>query len=220
MMDLFSIFDPSSSLNLPLNWIMLMIPLLSTPLIFWASPSMTKFIWLKLMFLLYKEFKLTINLKSNNKNMVICLTIFSFSLFSNSLSMMPYVFTSTTHLSLTLMVSLSLWLSFMTFGWFKNTTHMLSHLIPLGTPLPLMPFMIYIELISNLIRPITLSVRLTANMIAGQLLLSLLSSPSNSLIFVSSIVFMQMLIMLESSVSFIQSYVMTVLISLYSNEVN
>ena len=62
------------------------------------------------------------------------------------------------------------------YAWIKETTNALAHLVPLGTPAPLMPFMVVIEVIRNLIRPITLSVRLAANMIAGHLLLTLLGA--------------------------------------------
>jgi F0F1-type ATP synthase membrane subunit a len=59
----------------------------------------------------------------------------------------------------------------------KELRGFLAHLVPLGTPYPLMPLMVFIELIRGLIRPLTLRVRLVANIVAGHLLMVLLSSP-------------------------------------------
>lgn len=99
---------------------------------------------------------------------------------------------------------------------------MLAHLVPLGTPTVLIPFMVLIETISNVIRPGTLAVRLAANMIAGHLLLVLLG---NQGVVVSSyilgiLLFVQILLLtLESAVAVIQAYVFAVLSTLYSREV-
>lgn len=100
---------------------------------------------------------------------------------------------------------------------------MFAHLVPQGTPSVLIPFMVCIETIRNIIRPGTLAVRLAANMIAGHLLLTLLGNTGNSLSFylVSLLVVAQIaLLVLESAVAIIQSYVFAVLRTLYSREVN
>jgi F-type H+-transporting ATPase subunit a len=100
---------------------------------------------------------------------------------------------------------------------------MFGHLVPQGTPRVLMPFIVCIETISNIIRPGTLAVRLTANMIAGHLLLTLIGNTGNSLstLLVSFLVIAQIaLLTLESAVAIIQSYVFAVLSTLYSREVN
>src|SRR5436190_5490355 len=98
-----------------------------------------------------------------------------------------------------------------------------SHLTPQGTPTILMPFIVIIESISLLIRPITLAVRLTANIIAGHLLLSLLGSSGlniNNLLLLLIIIFSQLLLLiLEISVSIIQAYVFSILSTLYRREI-
>jgi F-type H+-transporting ATPase subunit a len=100
---------------------------------------------------------------------------------------------------------------------------MLAHIVPLGTPGVLIPFIVLIETIRNVIRPGTLAVRLTANIIAGHLLLVLLGNqgPSSSsriiLILISTQI---LLLMLERAVALIQSYVFAVLTTLYSREVS
>lgn len=99
---------------------------------------------------------------------------------------------------------------------------MLAHLVPLGTPPVLIPFMVLIETVSNVIRPGTLAVRLAANMIAGHLLLVLLGNqgPSLSSSLLRILLVTQILLLtLEGAVAIIQSYVFAVLATLYSREV-
>ncbi|RCK67898.1 ATP synthase F0 subunit A [Desertihabitans brevis] len=105
----------------------------------------------------------------------------------------------------------------------NNTQHIFAHLVPQGTPAVLIPFIVCIETISNIIRPGTLAVRLTANIIAGHLLLTLLGNtgPSMSTILLRVLIITQIaLLVLESAVAIIQSYVFAVLSTLYSREVN
>jgi len=99
---------------------------------------------------------------------------------------------------------------------------MFAHLVPQGTPSALIPFIVLIETIRNVIRPGTLAVRLAANMIAGHLLLTLLGStgPSLSTSILSLLIIAQILLLiLESAVAIIQSYVFAVLRTLYAREV-
>lgn len=99
---------------------------------------------------------------------------------------------------------------------------MFAHIVPQGTPFILIPFIVLIESIRNIIRPGTLAIRLSANIIAGHLLLTLLGNTGNSLstIFVSFLIFSQLLLLtLESAVAIIQSYVFTILSTLYSREI-
>nr|WNU00249.1 ATP synthase subunit 6 [Phyllotreta armoraciae] len=223
MMNLFSSFDPSTNLNISLNWLSMTIMLIITPPLFWLIPSRFNLLWMKIITTLHKEFKI---LMSNNKTQggsLIFISLFSLILMSNFFGLFPYIFTSTSHMTLTLSLSLPIWMSFMLYGWLNNSIHMLSHLIPQGTPPILMPFMVCIETISNLIRPGTLAIRLSANMIAGHLLLTLLGNtgPSMSLLMLNLLIMTQILLLtLESAVAIIQSYVFAVLSTLYSKEVN
>jgi len=95
-------------------------------------------------------------------------------------------------------------------------------MVPSGTPGALMPFMVLIETIRNLIRPITLSVRLIANIVAGHLLITLLGNQTaiaSNIILARLIVTQILLLTLETAVAIIQSYVFAVLSTLYSREV-
>nr|QJS34740.1 ATP synthase F0 subunit 6 [Lucanus chengyuani] len=221
MMNLFSSFDPSTSLKLPMNWLSAIIGLLIIPLTFWLIPSRPMMLWDKTIQILHKEFKNLIGPMSKGSTLMF-ISLFSLIMYNNFLGLFPYIFTSTSHLILTLSLALPLWLSFMVFGWLNNTIHMLAHLVPQGTPSVLMPFMVCIETTSNMIRPGTLAVRLAANMIAGHLLLTLLGSigPTISIYFTSMLFMVQMLLLtLEGAVTIIQSYVFAVLSTLYSSEV-
>nr|UYB77579.1 ATP synthase F0 subunit 6 [Philonthus lomatus] len=221
MTNLFSSFDPSSSL-LSMNWLSTMLGILFLPSMFWMIPSRWNFMWIKIMMTLHNEFKILLS-NSIKGSTLIFISLFSFIMLNNFLGLFPYIFTSTSHLILTLGLALPLWMSFMIYGWINNTTHMFAHLVPQGTPPVLMPFMVCIETISNVIRPGTLAVRLAANMIAGHLLLTLLGNtgPSMSMILLNVLIFTQILLLiLESAVAIIQSYVFAVLSTLYSSEVN
>nr|QUB02912.1 ATP synthase F0 subunit 6 [Polypedilum unifascium] len=223
MMNLFSIFDPSTNIfNLSLNWMSSMLGILFFPMIFWFLPSRLNLFWNKIFSTLHKEFKMLIGPYSFSGTTFMFISLFTFILFNNFLGLFPYIFTSTSHMTITLSLALPLWLSFMLFGWINNTNHMFAHLVPQGTPPVLMPFMVLIETISNVIRPGTLAVRLSANMIAGHLLLTLLGNTGNSLsmIFMSLLIVTQLLLLiLESAVAIIQSYVFTILSTLYSSEI-
>uniref|UniRef100_UPI00315C59C9 ATP synthase F0 subunit 6 n=1 Tax=Simulium guiyangense TaxID=3123427 RepID=UPI00315C59C9 len=224
MTNLFSVFDPSTTiLNLSLNWLSTFLGLLLIPASFWLIPTRFQFLWNSILLTLHKEFKTLLGPMGHNGSSFIFISLFSMIVFNNFLGLFPYIFTSTSHLTLTLGLALPLWLSFMIYGWINHTQHMFAHLVPQGTPAVLMPFMVCIETISNIIRPGTLAVRLAANMIAGHLLLTLLGNtgPSLSYIMVSLLIGAQIaLLVLESAVAIIQSYVFAVLSTLYSSEVN
>nr|YP_010372428.1 ATP synthase F0 subunit 6 [Dryomyza anilis]UPA56141.1 ATP synthase F0 subunit 6 [Dryomyza anilis] len=224
MTNLFSVFDPSSSIfNLSLNWMSTFIGILMIPSMYWFMPSRYHIFWNKILLTLHNEFKTLLGPTGHNGSTFIFVSLFSMILFNNFMGLFPYIFTSTSHLTLTLTLALPLWLCFMIYGWLNHTQHMFAHLVPQGTPAVLMPFMVCIETISNIIRPGTLAVRLAANMIAGHLLLTLLGNtgPSLSYMIASLLLMAQIaLLVLESAVAIIQSYVFAVLSTLYSSEVN
>lgn len=222
--NLFSIFDPSTTLfNLSLNWLRTFIGLILIPYTFWFIPSRINYIWNNILIILFKEFKTLLGHSSKNGCSFIFISLFSLILFNNFLGLFPYIFTRTSHLTMTLSLALPLWLSFMFYGWLNNTQHILAHLVPQGTPNALIPFIVCIETIRNVIRPGTLAVRLTANIIAGHLLLTLIGNTGNSLsIFLLTFLVLRQiaLLILEFAVAIIQSYVFAVLSTLYSREVN
>nr|ALO77587.1 ATP synthase F0 subunit 6 [Scraptia sp. SCR01] len=221
MMNLFSSFDPSTNWNSSLNWTSSLLSLLIIPSMFWLIPSRLNFLWYKIIFTLHLEFKNLLGNKMKGMTLLF-ISLFSFILFNNFLGLFPYIFTSSSHMVMTLTLALPLWLTFMIFGWINNTMHMFAHLVPQGTPPVLMPFMVCIETISNVIRPGTLAIRLSANMIAGHLLMTLLGNTGSSLsiLMINFLIIIQLLLLLlETAVAIIQSYVFAILSTLYSSEV-
>nr|QYF07863.1 ATP synthase F0 subunit 6 [Stigmatomma silvestrii] len=220
MTNMFSIFDPSTSLNFSFNWLSMLIILILIPFQFWLIPSRFTMFWKMILFTIMNEFKMLINYSYSN--LIIFLSLFSFILINNFMGLFPYIFTSSSHMSFCMTLSLTMWLGMMTYGWFNFLNDMFSHLTPSGTPNLLMPFMVLIESISLIIRPITLSIRLTANMIAGHLLLSLLGSSGQHIninLFMFLMISQILLMILEIAVSLIQSYVFSILSTLYSSEI-
>ena len=149
------------------------------------------------------------------------LTFFFFILLVNFIGLVPRVFTGTSHLSITLSFRLPLWLGYTTWSLLFQFNDVICHLVPIGTPTPLMPIIVLIERVRNVIRPGTLAVRLAANIVAGHLLLTLLGSLAPRLggivlgfLFIGLI----LLLILEVGVACVQAYVFTVLRSLFLRE--
>ena len=221
--NLFSRFDPLSSVfNISLNWLSTFLGLVLIPYLFWTIPSRWSLLWRNLISTLHKEFKTLLG-QSNPGGTIMFVSVFSLIVFNNFLGLIPYVFTSTSHLAITLSLRLPIWLAFILFGWINHTQHIFAHLVPAGTPGPLIPLIVLIETIRNVIRPGTLAVRLAANIIAGHLLLTLLGNtgPSLQRSLLSLLLISQILLLiLESAVAVIQSYVFAALRTLYAGEVN
>jgi len=220
MINIFSIFDPSTSINLSLNWISIPLILLFLPYQFWLIPSRFIILWFKLINFTFTEFKILINYSYSN--LIIFIRLLFFIFFNNFLGLFPYIFTASSHIRFCLSISLCLWLRIIIYRIFNYLNDLLRHLTPQGTPFILMPFIVIIESIRLIIRPFTLSIRLTANIIAGHLLLSLLGSSGqsiNNLIILNFMIFSQILLfILEISVSAIQAYVFSILSTLYRRE--
>nr|URP30488.1 ATP synthase F0 subunit 6 [Acipenser schrenckii] len=142
----------------------------------------------------------------------------------NLLGLLPYTFTPTSQLSLNMGLAVPLWLATVIIGMRNQPTAALGHLLPEGTPIPLIPVLIIIETISLFIRPLALGVRLTANLTAGHLLIQLIATAAFVLlpmmptvaILTSMVLFL--LTLLEVAVAMIQAYVFVLLLSLYLQE--
>nr|YP_010956866.1 ATP synthase F0 subunit 6 [Xyrichtys novacula]QUJ18175.1 ATP synthase protein 6 [Xyrichtys novacula]WMY90011.1 ATP synthase F0 subunit 6 [Xyrichtys novacula] len=142
----------------------------------------------------------------------------------NMLGLLPYTFTPTTQLSLNMGFAVPLWLATVLIGMRNQPTIALGHLLPEGTPTPLIPVLIIIETISLFIRPIALGVRLTANLTAGHLLIQLIATaafvlaPLMPTVALLTATLLLLLTLLEVAVAMIQAYVFVLLLSLYLQE--
>lgn len=220
IINLFRVFDPSTSSSFSLNWIRIIIFIFIIPITFWLIPSRNYILINLITSFIFKEFKTIIQYSFSN--IILFYSIFLFILFNNFIGLFPYIFTASRHLSLRLSLSLSLWIRIIFYRLINYFNEIIIHLTPSGTPSVLIPFIVIIESIRLIIRPFTLAVRLTANIIAGHLLLSLLGSTGQNisfLIILIIIILRQILLfILEISVSIIQAYVFSILSVLYSRE--
>ncbi len=147
-------------------------------------------------------------------------TLFMFVLLGNLLGMTPYSFTFTSHIIVTFALAAVIFIGVTILGFAKHGMHFFSFFVPPGTPLPMYPLLIPIEVISYLSRPISLSVRLFANMLAGHTLLKVIAGFIALLgaAGVLPFVFVVALTGLEILIAFLQAYVFAILTCLYIND--
>nr|QUA10476.1 ATP synthase F0 subunit 6 [Symposiachrus bimaculatus]QUA10515.1 ATP synthase F0 subunit 6 [Symposiachrus guttula]QUA10866.1 ATP synthase F0 subunit 6 [Symposiachrus trivirgatus]QUA10489.1 ATP synthase F0 subunit 6 [Symposiachrus bimaculatus]QUA10528.1 ATP synthase F0 subunit 6 [Symposiachrus guttula] len=220
----FDQFSSPSLLGIPLILISMTFPALLIP-----SPSnrwiTNRLSTLQLWFinLVTKQLMMPLN-KKGHKWALILTSLMIFLLLINLLGLLPYTFTPTTQLSMNLALAFPLWLATLLTGLRNQPSASLGHLLPEGTPTPLIPALIMIETTSLLIRPLALGVRLTANLTAGHLLIQLISTATTALLSTMPVVSLLTLLVLflltilEVAVAMIQAYVFVLLLSLYLQE--
>jgi F-type H+-transporting ATPase subunit a len=147
-------------------------------------------------------------------------TLFMFILFANVLGLIPYSFTSTSHIIVTFSMAIVVFLGVTVIGIVRHKGKFLSLFVPSGVPVFLMPLLIPIEIISYLTRPVSLSLRLFANMMAGHTLLKVFGGfvVALGMFGIAPLVFIVALYGLELIVAFLQAYVFTILTCLYLND--
>nr|WDE78923.1 ATP synthase subunit 6 [Setophaga virens] len=220
----FDQFSSPSLLGIPLILISMMFPALLIPSLDnrWITNRLST---LQLWFinLVTKQLMMPLN-KKGHKWALILTSLMIFLLLINLLGLLPYTFTPTTQLSMNLALAFPLWLATLLTGLRNQPSASLGHLLPEGTPTPLIPALILIETTSLLIRPLALGVRLTANLTAGHLLIQLISTATTALFstmpVVSLLTFLVLFLLtiLEVAVAMIQAYVFVLLLSLYLQE--
>ncbi len=147
-------------------------------------------------------------------------TIFMFVLFGNFLGMLPYSFTFTSHIAVTLTMALVIFLLVTVIAFMKHGMHFFSFFLPAGVPIFLAPLMIAIEVISYFTRPFSLSIRLFANMMAGHTLLKVVGGfvfPLG-LLGIVPVAGLVAITGLEFLIAFLQAYIFTILTCIYIND--
>nr|ABF13749.1 ATPase subunit 6 [Myadestes coloratus] len=220
----FDQFSSPSFLGIPLILISMTFPALLIPSLDnrWITNRLST---LQLCFinLVTKQLMTPLN-KKGHKWALILTSLMIFLLLINLLGLLPYTFTPTTQLSMNLALAFPLWLATLLTGLRNQPSATLGHLLPEGTPTPLIPALILIETTSLLIRPLALAVRLTANLTAGHLLIQLISTATTTLfstmpaVSLLSLLILFLLTILEVAVAMIQAYVFVLLLSLYLQE--
>nr|YP_009344589.1 ATP synthase F0 subunit 6 [Monticola gularis]APU51185.1 ATP synthase F0 subunit 6 [Monticola gularis] len=220
----FDQFASPSLLGIPLIFISMVFPalLLPSPGNRWVTNRLST-LQLWAINLITKQLMMPLH-KKGHKWALILTSLMVFLLLINLLGLLPYTFTPTTQLSMSLALAFPLWLATLLTGLRNQPSATLGHLLPEGTPTPLIPALIMIETTSLLIRPLALGVRLTANLTAGHLLIQLISTatmvlastmPAVSLL---TLMLLLLLTLLEVAVAMIQAYVFVLLLSLYLQE--
>jgi F-type H+-transporting ATPase subunit a len=147
-------------------------------------------------------------------------TLFIFILTLNLLGMMPYGFTVTSHIIVTFAIAALVFILVTVTGFIKHGVHFISLFLPKGTPIWLSPILFIIELLSFLSRPISLSIRLAGNMLAGHVLLKVLASFVVMMggAGILPIPFMMIMVGFEIFVAILQAYIFTILTCVYLND--
>ncbi|MGH6932131.1 MAG: F0F1 ATP synthase subunit A [Dongiaceae bacterium] len=154
-------------------------------------------------------------------------SLFMFVLFANLLGMVPLSFTVTSHIIVTFSLAIVIFIGVTIIGFIKNGVGFLRFFAPSGVPILVMPLLIPIEIISYFVRPVSLSVRLFANMMAGHTMLKVFGGFVPKLIGVGvlgaigatvPLAFMVVFTGFEIGVAIIQAYIFTILTCLYLND--
>ena len=148
-------------------------------------------------------------------------TVFMFVLFSNLFGMLPYSFTVTSHFAVTLVLAMLFFLVITIIGFMRHGLHFLSLFLPAGAPKALAPLLIFLELVSYLVRPFTLSLRLFLNMMAGHVILKVFAGFSvmvGAYFGIFPALFNVLFVGFEFFVAGLQAYIFTILICIYLND--
>jgi F-type H+-transporting ATPase subunit a len=147
-------------------------------------------------------------------------TLFIFIMLCNALGMLPGGFTPTSHIVITFVVALFVFIMINIIGFVKNGMHYFNILLPKGTPVFLAPLIIIIELFTYLSRPFSLALRLAANMTAGHIVLKVFVSLTLASGIIGIFPFMMLIILtgFEIFVSILQAYIFTILACVYLND--
>jgi F-type H+-transporting ATPase subunit a len=154
-------------------------------------------------------------------------TLFMFVLVANLIGLIPYTFTVTTHIIITAALALSVFLTVIVYGFYRNGLHFFGLFVPSGIPIYILPLIVFIEVLSFLSRPISHSVRLFANMLAGHITLKVFASFITLLGGLGIVgmagatlplLMVVALTALELLVAFLQAYVFAILTCIYLND--
>nr|YP_009988597.1 ATP synthase F0 subunit 6 [Pharyngocirrus uchidai]QNM39908.1 ATP synthase F0 subunit 6 [Pharyngocirrus uchidai] len=227
--DIFSTFDPAtsslfSSWSTSLFWASNFLVIFIVQASLWTSPSQLSWSLLLPTDIMATQVNRTNGARIKGLNSLLT-PLFLFMLLINLTGILPYVFSASSHFLFSLTFGFPLWLSLILSAAVYNPSWFTAALLPPGSPSVLNPFLACVEAISTLIRPLTLSLRLTANMTAGHVILTLISIYTvwgimdlpiySALLMVSISVFYTIF---EMIVCLIQAYVFCLLLSLYADE--
>lgn len=148
-------------------------------------------------------------------------TLFMFVMACNVIGMLPYSFTATSHIIVTFALAMVVFIGVTVIGFARHGLHFFSFFLPAGTPWWLAPLMVLIELFAYLARPVSLSIRLAANMVAGHVLLKVIAGFVVAMGVQTGYIpipFMILLTGFEIFIALLQAYIFTILTCVYLND--
>jgi F-type H+-transporting ATPase subunit a len=154
-------------------------------------------------------------------------SLFMFILVSNMIGLIPYAFTVSSHIIITVALSLLVFVTVLVYGFYKNGLKFFRLFVPSGVPMYILPLIVFIEVLSFLSRPVSHSVRLFANMLAGHITLKVFASFVTMLGAMGAVGWAGAILplgltvaltALELLVAFLQAYVFTILTCIYLND--
>nr|YP_009164278.1 ATP synthase F0 subunit 6 [Amynthas corticis]AIR76375.1 ATP synthase F0 subunit 6 [Amynthas corticis] len=227
MPDIFSSFDPymyntlfpTNSLFIIMN--MTMVLLVQTG--YWMINTRQSTFIVPLKSTIFTQLSRTFSYQLKGATSIISST-FIILIMVNLMGMIPYTFSTSSHLIFTLALGLPMWLSFILSSSSYSPKKTVAHLLPDGAPDWLNPFLVIIETTSIVVRPLTLSFRLAANMSASHIVLSLVGTYCASAWFTSTFGTSMLIltnlgyVLFEFAICLIQAYIFCLLLSLYSDD--
>nr|WNO18567.1 ATP synthase F0 subunit 6 [Neolepetopsis sp.] len=227
LVDIFSTFDDHNFVFMNYYILMWVLVLFCGSFLFcmkWVSSSLSMELFNVLKLVVFTQSSRSFGSKLGGFSLV--LSSFFIVLFVFNMSgLVPYVFSVSAHLSFSLSFGFCFWASLIISSFSYNFLVSLSHLLPVGAPSFLNPFLVLVETASIFFRPLTISIRLVANISAGHIVLGLVGSFLCEAIISGSLISLVVICMLEMGyftfefgVAMIQSYIFCLLVSLYSEE--
>nr|YP_010010538.1 ATP synthase F0 subunit 6 [Nereis zonata]QOH99544.1 ATP synthase F0 subunit 6 [Nereis zonata] len=227
MLDIFSSFDPGinhiNNTSPLMFWMTVLTSIILFSLSMWTAPTAMVVMSSSAMKIMNDQSNRTSGAHIKGFNSLI-VSLFIIIINVNLIGLLPMVFSYSSHLLFTMSFGLPLWLALIMSAIMYNTYSWTASLLPGGAPHWLNPFLVMIETISISVRPITLSFRLAANMSAGHIVLTLISTYSANALFTSvpSLLILTSVqlgyIMFEFGICLIQSYIFCLLLSLYADD--
>jgi len=232
IMVLQKMFFGNVDISITNNTIILFVILIGFTFLFYINYSTNTYIPSKWQYSVENIYVFVLQLFKQQINNIVALRyfplvlfVFSFILIANLIGLLPYGFTITGHIIFTFQIAFSLFFGITLINIINNKLEFLNLFVPSGVPKPLIPFLIVIEVVSYLIRPFSLSVRLFANMLAGHTLLNILSAfifnvfKKYALISFLPLLFIVFIIVLEFCIAIVQAYIFSILTCIYLNDI-
>nr|YP_010183541.1 ATP synthase F0 subunit 6 [Drawida gisti]QVG61470.1 ATP synthase subunit 6 [Drawida gisti] len=215
----FNTFSPTNSMFLIINVLLIFIMQVSL----WVGNNQFVSYKIPVKATIFTQLSRTFSVSTKGLTSIIS-SVFIIIMVINLMGLFPYMFSTSSHLIFTLTLGFPIWLSLILSGFSYQPKKSVAHFLPDGAPDWLNPFLVIIETTSVLVRPMTLSFRLAANMSAGHIVLGLVGiytsaawfSSYSNLIILTSI--SMGYILFEVAICLIQAYIFCLLLSLYSDD--